>query len=153
MNHSWMGRLAIVFIPTQTLCLRQQEEMLWGLTKMKYRDLILYAVSFLALTLFLLTPLAAEPNSLANFLGASLCQEPLDTAEHLVTSLYWLGSLVLSSSRAAPAQYCCAYPVTIHSLSWVLGERITTALVLHAGPILRCLKLIKTNREPLEAQK
>jgi hypothetical protein len=28
MNHSWMGRLAIVFIPTQTLCLRQQEKML-----------------------------------------------------------------------------------------------------------------------------
>ncbi len=55
---------------------------------MKYRYLILYAVSFLALTLFLLTPLAAEPNTLVNFPGASPCQELLDTVEHLVTSLY-----------------------------------------------------------------
>lgn len=55
---------------------------------MKYRDLILYAVSFLALTLFLLTPLAAEPNAFADFPAATLCQELFAKAEHLVISVY-----------------------------------------------------------------
>ncbi len=55
---------------------------------MKYRDLILYAVSSLALTLFLLTSLAAAPNTLANLPGASLWQGQLNTADHLVTFLY-----------------------------------------------------------------
>lgn len=55
---------------------------------MKYRDLILYAISFLALTLFLLTPLAAEPSVLVDYPGAAFCEQLLNRAEQLVISHY-----------------------------------------------------------------
>ena len=55
---------------------------------MKYRNLIIYAVSFLALTLFLLTPLAAEPGALADFPGAEICQDLFQRVDRLVTSRF-----------------------------------------------------------------
>ena len=55
---------------------------------MKHKDLILYAVSFLALTLFLLTPLAANPGALENYPGVEICQELFQKADTLVTSRF-----------------------------------------------------------------
>jgi hypothetical protein len=54
----------------------------------KYRDLILYAVSFLALTLFLLTPLAADPAVLTEFPGSGFCQGLIEQADTLVISRF-----------------------------------------------------------------
>ena len=55
---------------------------------MKYRDLVLYAVSFLALSLFLLTPLAADPSVMTDFPGSTLCQDIYNKVDNLVVAKY-----------------------------------------------------------------
>lgn len=55
---------------------------------MKYRNLILYAVSFLAFSLFTLTPLAADPSTLFQFPGSEFCRDLFQRVDSLVISQY-----------------------------------------------------------------